>query len=69
MLRRESLKLKAIRVTIGAYRNTKVATSQARTQNFRLYSSGPARSRAMCAHSHRKRTNPKLCYRCGAAHG
>ena len=47
MLRRESLKLKAIKIAIGAYRNTKVATSQVRTQNFLLYSSGPARPRAM----------------------
>jgi hypothetical protein len=46
-LRLESLKLNAIRITIGAYRNTKVATSQARNQTLRLYSSGPARSRAM----------------------
>jgi hypothetical protein len=36
-------------MTIGAYSKTKVATSQARNQNFLLYSSGPARSRAMCA--------------------
>ena len=60
MLRRESLKLNAIRVTIGAYRNTKVATSQARTQNFRLYSSGPARSRAMCAHSQPQAYEPEV---------